>query len=105
MTDELTNAAAGLGAALADRYRIERELGAGGMATVYLAHDLKHDRDVAIKVLHEDLGATLGPDRFLAEIKTTARLQHPHILPLLELLYAADESINESLLSPDGRPE
>ena len=105
MTDELINAAAGLGAALADRYRIERELGAGGMATVYLAHDLKHDRDVAIKVLHEDLGATLGPDRFLAEIKTTARLQHPHILPLLELLYAADESINESLLSPDGRPE
>ena len=105
MTDELTNAAAGLGAALADRYRIERELGAGGMATVYLAHDLKHDRDVAIKVLHEDLGATLGPDRFLAEIKTTARLQHPHILPLLELLYAADESINESLLSLDGRPE
>jgi len=105
MTDELTNAAAGLGAALADRYRIERELGAGGMATVYLAHDRKHDRDVAIKVLHEDLGATLGPDRFLAEIKTTARLQHPHILPLLELLYAADESINESLLSPDGRPE
>jgi len=84
MTDELINAAAGLGAALADRYRIERELGAGGMATVYLAHDLKHDRDVAIKVLHEDLGATLGPDRFLAEIKTTARLQHPHILPLLD---------------------
>src|SRR5215212_1011104 len=70
--------------ALADRYRIERELGAGGMATVYLAHDLKHDRDVAIKVLHEDLGATLGPERFLAEIKTTARLQHPHILPLLD---------------------
>jgi len=84
MTDELTNAAAGLGAALADRYRIERELGAGGMATVYLAHDLKHDRDVAIKVLHEDLGATLGPDRFLAQTKTTARLQHPHILPLLD---------------------
>ena len=84
MTDELTNAAAGLGAALADRYRIERELGAGGMATVYLAHDRKHDRDVAIKVLHEDLGATLGPDRFLAQTKTTARLQHPHILPLLD---------------------
>ena len=70
--------------ALADRYRIERELGQGGMATVYLAHDIKHDRDVAIKVLHEDLGATLGPERFLAEIKTTARLQHPHILPLLD---------------------
>jgi eukaryotic-like serine/threonine-protein kinase len=73
-----------LDVALADRYRIEREIGAGGMATVYLAHDLRHDRDVAIKVLHEDLGATLGPERFLAEIKTTAKLQHPHILPLLD---------------------
>ena len=73
-----------LRAALSDRYRLERELGRGGMATVYLAHDLKHDRDVAIKVLHEDLGATLGPERFLAEIKTTAKLQHPHILPLLD---------------------
>jgi serine/threonine protein kinase/Tol biopolymer transport system component len=70
--------------ALADRYRIERELGAGGMATVYLAHDLRHDRDVAIKVLHPDLGAALGGDRFLSEIRTTARLQHPHILPLLD---------------------
>ncbi|MDZ4257865.1 MAG: serine/threonine protein kinase, partial [Gemmatimonadales bacterium] len=64
---------------LADRYRLERELGAGGMATVYLAHDLKHDRDVAIKVLHPDLGAALGAERFLTEIRTTARLQHPHI--------------------------
>ena len=73
-----------LTAALADRYHIERELGAGGMATVYLAHDLKHDRDVAIKVLHQDLGAALGAERFLAEIRTTARLQHPHILPLLD---------------------
>ncbi|MGE0555758.1 MAG: serine/threonine-protein kinase, partial [Gemmatimonadales bacterium] len=73
-----------LAEALADRYRIERELGAGGMATVYLAHDLKHDRDVAIKVLHPDLGAALGGDRFLTEIRTTARLQHPHILPLLD---------------------
>jgi Tol biopolymer transport system component len=73
-----------LRASLADRYRIERELGAGGMATVYLAHDLKHDRDVAIKVLHPDLGAALGSDRFLSEIRTTARLQHPHILPLLD---------------------
>jgi hypothetical protein len=70
--------------ALADRYAIKRELGRGGMATVYLAHDIRHDRDVAIKVLHEDLGATLGPERFLAEIKTTAKLQHPHILPLLD---------------------
>jgi serine/threonine-protein kinase len=73
-----------LRAALADRYRIERELGAGGMATVYLGHDLKHDRDVAIKVLHPDLGAALGGERFLTEIRTTARLQHPHILPLLD---------------------
>ncbi len=70
--------------ALADRYRVDRELGAGGMATVYLAHDLKHDRDVAIKVLHPDLGAALGGERFLSEIRTTARLQHPHILPLLD---------------------
>ncbi len=73
-----------LSAALADRYRVERELGQGGMATVYLARDLKHDRDVAIKVLHPDLGAALGSERFLSEIKTTARLQHPHILPLLD---------------------
>jgi tRNA A-37 threonylcarbamoyl transferase component Bud32 len=80
----LTLEAERLGAALADRYRVERELGQGGMATVYLAHDIRHDRDVAIKVLHEDLGATLGPERFLAEIKTTAKLQHPHILPLLD---------------------
>ena len=73
-----------LKAALAGHYRVERELGAGGMATVYLAHDLKHDRDVAIKVLHPDLGAALGGERFLSEIRTTARLQHPHILPLLD---------------------
>ncbi len=73
-----------LTATLSDRYRLERELGAGGMATVYLAHDLKHDRDVAIKVLHPDLGAALGGERFLTEIRTTARLQHPHILPLLD---------------------
>jgi serine/threonine-protein kinase len=73
-----------LATALADRYRIERELGAGGMATVYLAHDLRHERDVAIKVLHPDLGAALGSERFLSEIRTTAKLQHPHILPLLD---------------------
>jgi len=68
--------------ALADRYRIERELGQGGMATVYLAQDLKHDRKVAIKVLRPELAAVIGADRFLSEIKTTANLQHPHILPL-----------------------
>lgn len=73
-----------LSSALSDKYRIERELGQGGMATVYLAHDLRHGRDVAIKVLHRDLGAALGSERFLAEIRTTARLQHPHILPLLD---------------------
>jgi serine/threonine protein kinase len=65
---------------------VERELGAGGMATVFLAHDLRHEREVAIEVLHPDLGAALGGERFLAEIKTTARLQHPHILPLLDSL-------------------
>jgi len=80
----VSDVATRLSAALADRYRIERELGAGGMATVYLAHDLRHERDVAIKVLHPDLGAALGGERFLTEIRTTARLQHPHILPLLD---------------------
>ncbi len=73
-----------LKSALADRYRIERELGAGGMATVYLAHDVKHDRKVAIKVLRPELAAALGAERFLREIKTTARLRHPHILPLYD---------------------
>ena len=68
--------------ALADKYRLERELGAGGMATVYLAEDLKHDRKVAIKVLRPELAAVIGAERFLSEIKTTANLQHPHILPL-----------------------
>ena len=71
-----------LGDALRDRYVLERELGRGGMATVYLAHDLKHDRPVALKVLHPELAATLGPERFLREIKLAARLQHPHILPV-----------------------
>ena len=80
----MTLALESLTEALSSSYRIERELGAGGMATVYLAHDLKHDRDVAIKVLHPDLGAALGQERFLSEIRTTARLQHPHILPLLD---------------------
>ena len=70
--------------ALSDRYAIKRELGAGGMATVYLARDLKHDRDVAIKVLRPELAAALGADRFLREIKITAQLTHPHILPLLD---------------------
>jgi serine/threonine-protein kinase len=71
-----------LNAALEGRYRIERELGEGGMATVYLADDLKHERKVALKVLKPELAAVVGAERFLAEIKTTANLQHPHILPL-----------------------
>ena len=69
---------------LADRYRIERELGHGGMATVYLAEDLRHHRQVAVKVLRPELAAVIGAERFLAEIKTTANLQHPHILPLFD---------------------
>ncbi|HSR16372.1 MAG TPA: serine/threonine-protein kinase, partial [Gemmatimonadales bacterium] len=73
-----------LTAALAGRYRIERELGQGGMATVYLAEDLKHDRKVALKVLKPELAAVIGAERFLAEIKTTANLQHPHILALFD---------------------
>jgi hypothetical protein len=73
-----------LAAALSDRYRIERELGAGGMATVYLAEDLKHQRQVAIKVLKPELAAVLGAERFVQEITTTAQLQHPHILPLFD---------------------
>ena len=73
-----------LTSALADRYRIERELGSGGMATVYLAHDVKHDRKVAVKILKPELGAVLGAERFLAEIKVTANLQHPNLLPLFD---------------------
>ena len=73
-----------LRASLADRYTIERELGAGGMATVYLAADIKHDRQVAIKVLKPELAAVLGAERFVVEIKTTAALQHPNILPLFD---------------------
>ena len=76
MTDPLAT----LREALADRYAFERQLGRGGMATVYLARDLRHDRPVALKVLHAELAATLGPDRFQREIRLAARLQHPHIL-------------------------
>ncbi len=70
--------------ALSDRYAVEREIGAGGMATVYLARDLRHDRPVALKLLNPELGAVLGVERFLAEIKVTANLQHPNLLPLFD---------------------
>jgi serine/threonine protein kinase len=80
MTDPKTR----LESVLASRYHLGRELGRGGMATVYLAHDIRHDRDVALKVLHPELGAVIGAERFLAEIKVTARLQHPHILGLID---------------------
>ena len=95
--------------ALADRYRIERQLGQGGMATVYLADDLKHDRKVAIKVLRPELGAVLGAERFLAEIRITAKLDHPHILTLIDsgeaggllyyvLPYIRGESLRDKLI-------
>jgi serine/threonine protein kinase len=71
-----------LSAALADKYQIEREIGAGGMATVYLARDICHGRNVAVKVLRPELAVALGPERFMREIKIAAQLQHPHILPL-----------------------
>jgi serine/threonine protein kinase len=74
----------GLRDALADRYALERELGRGGMAVVYLAHDVRHDRPVAFKVLLPELAASLGPERFQREIHLAARLQHPHILTVLD---------------------
>ena len=94
--------------AVSDRYTIERELGAGGMATVYLAHDVKHDRQVALKVLRPDLAASLGADRFLREVRIAANLSHPHILPLYDsgeadgflfyvMPYVEGESLREKL--------
>src|SRR5688500_12782839 len=94
--------------ALSQSYTVDRELGRGGMATVYLAQDIKHDRVVALKVLHPDLAASLGPDRFLREIKLAARLNHPHILPLFDsgdadgllyyvMPYVEGESLRERL--------
>ena len=79
----MTDTPGRLSTALADRYTIIRQIGRGGMATVYLAHDIKHGRDVALKVLHRHLGAVLGT-RFLSEIRTTAQLHHPNILPLFD---------------------
>ena len=106
MLDRLTKA-------LEKKYRIVREVGRGGMATVYLAEDLRHGRDVAVKVLHPDLSSALGPDRFLREIRLAARLNHPHILPLFDsgeadgfLYYVMPFIVGESLrdlLNRDGR--
>ena len=97
-----------LNAALDGRYHVERELGEGGTATVFLARDLRHNRDVALKVLKPELAAVVGGERFLAEIETTANLQHPHILPLFDsgeadgllfyvMPYVAGESLRERL--------
>ena len=104
-----------LAAALADRYAIEREIGSGGMATVYLAEDLKHHRKVAVKVLRPELAATLGPERFLREIEVAARLQHPHILPLHDsgeaggflyyvMPYVEGQSLREKLVEEGELP-
>jgi serine/threonine-protein kinase len=79
-----------LSTVLADKYRIESEIGAGGMATVYLAHDIKHNRKVALKVLRPELATALGPERFIREIEIAARLHHPHILPLYDSGQAGD---------------
>ncbi|MGH7669433.1 MAG: protein kinase domain-containing protein, partial [Gemmatimonadaceae bacterium] len=94
----MSDPVARLSAALADRYRIERELGAGGMATVYLAHDLKHDRAVAIKVLRDDVAGILGPVRFAREIHLAAGLNHPNILPL----HDSGEVVTEAAGSSGG---
>ena len=80
----MTTSLEDLRAALAGRYEIDKEIGQGGMATVYLADDLRHERKVAVKVLRPDLAAALGPERFLREIKIAANLTHPHILPLYD---------------------
>jgi serine/threonine-protein kinase len=80
----VTTAQSALDSARLDRYRIERELGRGGMARVFLAEDLRHRRKVAIKVLHPEVSATLGPERFAREIELTAGLQHANILPLFD---------------------
>ena len=104
----MPDAVSRLNAALEGRYAIERELGEGGMATVYLADDLKHERKVALKVLKPELAAVVGAERFLTEIKTTANLQHPHILPLFDsgeadtflfyvMPYVEGESLRERL--------
>src|SRR5216110_1537981 len=108
MEREIDDAPARLRQAMADRYPIERPLGRGGMATVYLARDVKHQRQVAVKVLHPELAAGLGTERFLREIRIEAGLQHPHILPLHDsgeadgflyyvMPYVAGESLRQRL--------
>ena len=94
-----------LRAALADRYDLRGPLGAGGMATVYRATDLKHQRAVAIKVLRPELSERIGTDRFLREIEIAARLQHPHILPLLDSGEAAAPSTTSCRTSRVNRSE
>jgi tRNA A-37 threonylcarbamoyl transferase component Bud32/tetratricopeptide (TPR) repeat protein len=104
-----------LKAALADRYAIEGEIGSGGMATVYLATDIRHERKVALKVLRPDLAASLGAERFLQEVRVTANLQHPHILPLFDsgeadgflfyvMPYIEGESLRERLVREHELP-
>ena len=100
-----------LSPALADRYRIERELGEGGMAIVYLAEDVRHHRKVAVKVLRPELGAALGAERFLREIEIVAGLRHPHILPLYDsgeadgVLYSvSDNGVGSGLGAPARNP-
>ena len=80
----MTDPVAALREGLRDRYAFERELGRGGMATVYLVQDLRYDRPVALKVLHPELAASLGPERYQREVRLAARLQHPHILTVLD---------------------
>jgi serine/threonine-protein kinase len=103
----MTQPQSGLAGALAERYRLERELGRGGMATVYLAHDLRHDRQVALKVLRPELAASLGPERFLQEIRIAARLQHPHILPVFDsgeaVVSHQSSAVSGSLTTDDSR--
>jgi TolB-like protein len=115
MVPDAADVLARLQLALAGRYAVERELGRGGMATVYLATDQKHDRPVAMKVLHPELAVVLGAERFLREIKLTARLNHPHILPLLDsgeadgflfyvMPYVEGESLRERLVREKQLP-